>query len=167
MTDRAMTTDTGAPAAPPCVLRAACPDDWPAVERLLLAAGLPTIDLNAAAMRDFVIAESADTGAPVLGAVAVQPHGPDGLLRSLVVATAERGRGLGQHLVSAAEARAQSLGLLTLTLLTESAAPFFARLNYQSIARHDAPPSLLGSPEFQHLCPASSQCMTKRIAARP
>ena len=85
------------------------------------------------------------------------------LLRSLAVRDGERGRGIGEQLVGAIEARAAMLGLQQLVLLTETAAPFFARRGYVAITRDLAPPAVQHSAEFRSICPASATCMIKSL----
>ncbi len=146
-----------------CEVQAATAADWPAIVRLLTAAGLPVADLQPADVAHFVVARRA---AAVVGAVAVEAHGADGsegLLRSLVVDPAVRGTGIGARLLAAAEDRAHERGLRSLTLLTQSAAPFFAAHGYSAIERGRAPASLHATPQFAALCPASSTCMTKPL----
>ncbi len=139
-------------------LRAATPADGASVLALLAQAGLPTADITEAGLCDFIVA--LDTGT-VIGAVGLERHGEHGLLRSLVVAQDWRGRGLGSALVEALEARARALGVRSLVLLTETAAPFFAARGYEGIPRAQAPAALQASREFTTLCPASCTCMKK------
>lgn len=143
-------------------LRPAAAGDWPRIRSLLDAAGLPTEDLGPDSLRDFTVATEAGN---VVGTVAVERHGADGLLRSLVVDPAWRGHGLGIALLAAAESDATAARLESLTLLTQSAAPFFRALGYRDIARAHAPAPLLASSEFTHLCPSSCGCLTKTLRA--
>lgn len=140
-------------------LRDATAADWPAIAALLRAASLPTDDLEPASSDDFI---AADDGG-LRGVVALQRFGEHGLLRSLAVEPGARGRGLGRALVAAAEARARRQGLTSLTLLTETAAGFFAALGYRAVAREQAPAVVRQSRQFTQLCPASSICMTRSL----
>jgi amino-acid N-acetyltransferase len=142
------------------VIRAAQAEDWPRVRSLLSEAGLPTIDLTPESLSDFLVA--ADAG-EVVAVVAVERCDGYGLLRSLVVDPAWRGNGLGRSLVSAAEDAAARLELRSLTLLTQTAAPFFGALGYRVIERTEAPLMVRSSAEFSHLCPASCTCMSKSL----
>jgi amino-acid N-acetyltransferase len=144
-------------------VRPALEADWPRIQGLLSAERLPTSDLSAASARDFLVADGASA---VVGAVAVERHGDHGLLRSLIVDPACRQSGVGHALVQAAEAIARRDGLASLTLLTQTAAPFFRTLGYRDIARTDAPATVQDSHEFTHLCPGSSLCMTKAMTTR-
>lgn len=134
--------------------------DWPAVRAMLEAAELPHADLSPAAMREFLVAEEA---AAVCGAVGLEPAGPVGLLRSLVVAQSVRGRGLGETLLTALEQRASERGVVELWLLTIDAGEFFARRGYAPKPREAAPPAIRGSREFSSLCPADAALYSKRL----
>jgi len=143
-------------------LRPAEAGDWPRILSLLTAAGLPTEDLRPEAVADFTVATDAGR---VVGAVAVERYGPSGLLRSLVVDPGWRGRGLGRALADAAESAAAASCLGSLTLLTQTAAPFFRAIGYQPIARDAAPTAVRSSTEFTNLCPGSSSCLIKSLSA--
>ena len=140
------------------VLREATADDHASIVALLAQAGLPTADLRPEALRDFIVA--LDAGA-IVGAVGVERYGEHALLRSLVVAPDWRAHGLATALVEAIEARARAEGLRSLTLLTETAAPFFAARGYSQVDRARAPGAVHASREFSSLCPAGSACMHK------
>lgn len=141
-------------------LRAATPGDRAAVLALLTQAGLPTSDIAEESLREFIVALDAGK---VIGSVGLERHGEHGLLRSLAMAPEWRGRGLGSALVEAIEARARAFGLCTLSLLTETAAPFFAARGYARVPRAQVPAAVQSSREFTTLCPASSTCMRKTL----
>ena len=102
----------------------AVPSDVPVIEALLAAAGLPLEGVAEAFETGLVARE----GAEVVGAAAMEPYGRTGLLRSVVVAEARRGTGVGREVVTAAEALARDEGIEELYLLTETAADWFPRL---------------------------------------
>lgn len=143
------------------VLHEAAAEDLPSIMALLAQAGLSTSDLAPGALDDFIVALD---GGEVIGAVGLERHGGHGLLRSLVVAPGWHGQGLGRALVEAIEARAVAAGLQSLTLLTQTAAPFFAARRYAAIDRAQAPAPVRSSREFTTLCPATSACLTKALA---
>lgn len=132
------------------------------VEALLTEAGLPVSDLPANRKLHFL---GVREGGRLVGVVGIEVFGPAGLLRSLAVAEAHRECGLGQGLVSDAEALAAGLGVNTLYLLTTTAAAFFARLGYEAVSRSEAPAAIAASAQFAHLCPASSSFMRKVLVA--
>lgn len=125
---------------------------------LLSQSGLPTADLDAAKLRDFIVALD---GGEVVGVVGLERFGEHALLRSLAVAQGWRDQGLGRALVEAIEARAAALGTRSLVLLTQTAAAFFAARGYAPIPRAQAPAAVHESTEFTALCPATSVCMIK------
>jgi N-acetylglutamate synthase-like GNAT family acetyltransferase len=127
----------------------------------LREAGLPTADLNAPG-RLFYRMEGA--GRPtVYGGLEI--HGMHGLLRSLAVVPAERGRGHGREMALALIEEARARDLTHLWLLTLTAAEFFAKLGFQRTDRSAAPPAIAASEEFATLCPASAVCMTFALGA--
>ena len=131
-------------------------EDREAARRLVVDAGLPDMDGPA----DVVVVRQ---GGAVVGTVAVEDYGADGLLRSLAVHPAHRGRGVGARLVAAAEARARSRGLRSLALLTTTAAPFFASLGYREAERSEVAEAVRGSSEFRDVCPSSAACLLKAL----
>ena len=129
------------------------------VRAMLAGAALPVEDLDQADVRFIVASDGIET----LGAVGLEVFGSVGLLRSLVVRPEARGSSIGGRLIEALEAHARGNGLNQLVLLTQTAAPFFARRGYAVIARDAAPAAVQGSAEFRSLCPASATCMTKHL----
>lgn len=137
------------------------PADSAAIRALLQQAGLPHEDF-AAHLANFLVARQDGT---VVGAVGCESHGRDGLLRSLVVAPAWRGAGLGGRLVGQIEARARAAGLGRFYLLTTTAEKFFAARGFAPTDRKTVPAAVAATPEFQGLCPASAVCMRREISA--
>ena len=90
-------------------IRAARPMDFGAVERLLIAAGLPAADVAQQFDDSFAVAES-ESG-DVIGAEGIETHGVYGLLRSAVVAESWRGTGVGDALTKNRLAWATARGL--------------------------------------------------------
>jgi len=140
----------------------ATPADLPIVRALLAEARLPVEDFEQASNLAFWVVRSR-TGSPV-ATIGLERHGQTGLLRSLVVAPAQRGRRLGETLVGALEAQARATGITQLVLLTETAESFFGRLGYAAIDRDHAPSAVASSAEFRTLCPATAVCMTKLLS---
>jgi arsenate reductase len=145
-------------------IRRATAADRDAILALLRQASLPTEDLEGADPAQFWIATR--DGQPV-GAVGLERLEGAALLRSLVVAPAERRVGLGAMLVAALEDDAGAVGVSSLMLLTQTAQSFFERLGYAVIPRESAPPSLQAHQQFRSLCPASAVCMTKSLLRPP
>lgn len=141
-------------------IRPAVPSDEPAIRSLLEAGGLRTRDLVPASTQGFLVAVD---GPALVGTVAVESAGHEGLLRSLAVDARAHRRGLGSQLVTAAETQARGQGITHLYLLTDTASRFFERLGYRPIPRDSAPPFVRGTEQFRGLCPASSTLMEKSL----
>ena len=128
---------------------------------LLAECGLPVSDISSSqppvffGMR-FEVGLSAVVGLEVFGSV--------GLLRSLAVAPAYRGRGLGVELVAFAERHAASCGISDLFLLTTTASDFFVHLGFVPADRASAPAAIQATSQFSGLCPASSAFLRKSVA---
>lgn len=147
-------------------VRVLSPDRLPAIRALLEQAGLPVKDLTPDALPQFWGAES---GGELVGVIGLQQAGRAGLLRSLVVAPAARGTGLGKRLVAHLEDQASRDGLTDLWLLTTTAEPFFRALGFHTVKRTEAPEEIRGTTEFRDVCPDSAACMRRDLsaAARP
>lgn len=166
-------TTTGKPGMSGVRLRMAQPGDWLAVESLLADAELPLAGAREH-LRDFVVAEGA--AATLLGCAALERYAAgseegaeegaahvSGLLRSLAVAPAARGLGLGASLVESLLSAARAQGLADVTLLTTTAAEYFPRFGFQQIAREAAPLAVRDSIEFREACPASAVVMSRAL----
>jgi arsenate reductase len=139
--------------------RPAAPGDRPALVTLLEASGLPTEDLEEARPLLFV----ASAGDELVGCVGIEVRGTVGLLRSLAVAQAWRGRGLSIELVRIALDRAARAGVRDVYLLTTTAAGLFQRLGFLETPRESAPPAVRATREFASLCPSSAVFMRREL----
>ena len=135
-----------------------------AVMALLGEGGLHTTDLSPANLRDFIVARKGDA---VIGVVGLEMAEEDALLRSLTVASRFRGQGIAAGLVDAIERYARSMKVVTLYLLTVTAAGFFRKQGYETIQREEAPPALQTTAEFASLCPDTAVCMRKKLTPSP
>ena len=149
------------PAAAPVAISAAAPNDAAAIAILLRDAALPHEDF-AGHLAHFLVARRAGA---VVGAVGFERHGRSALLRSLVVAPALRGHGLGDRLVHRLAAVARRKKVERFYLLTTTAEAFFARRGFQKIARQAVPAAIAATREFNSLCPVSAVCMTRAVTA--
>ena len=132
--------------------------DLDRVETLLDDNGLPT-DVRGGPPRFFV----ARCDGALVGVGGLECHGPDGLLRSVVVPEPHRGERYGTALCDALEARARADGVRTLYLLTTTAAGFFRARGYETVPREAAPASIRNTSEFADLCPDSATCMRTEL----
>ena len=135
-------------------------EDRQAVMDLIGACGLHTEDLTEAMLGDFLIARKAGE---IAGVVGLEICGGDALLRSLAVSEVHRGQGVGRKLAASVEKAARSRGVNTLYLLTVTAEGFFARRDYRTIDRDQAPAGIRATAEFSRFCPSSAVCMRKSL----
>lgn len=101
---------------------------WPSLVALVAEAELPIVDLDRGDAIFWLVRDA--EGEPV-GCFGLELAGPEALLRSVVVRPGRRRGGLGAAIVGLAEATARALGVRRLVLLTETAGPFFERLDYR------------------------------------
>jgi amino-acid N-acetyltransferase len=135
------------------------PEDRPAVETLLAAAGLPLLG----AAEAFSLGVVGRDGDRVVAASAIERYGTSGLLRSVVVAEDARGTGLGREIVTAAEQLAREAGVADLYLLTETAPDWFPRLGYEVVDREAAIAAVGESVEFTTVCRDTGVPMRKHL----
>jgi amino-acid N-acetyltransferase len=138
----------------------AVPKDQADIQTLLCDCELPFDDLSPEHLTHFFVVK--DQGL-IVGSVGLEVCDQFGLLRSLALTEALRGRGFGLQLVEQIEAYARSQKITAIYLLTTTADRFFAHLGYQEISRGSAPTPLQKTTEFQSICPASAVCMCKDL----
>ena len=134
--------------------------DLAAVLNLLAASKLPEAGVREHFAHFLVARGEAD----LLGVVGLELRGNNALLRSLVVSSGARGKGLGLALSKAALNLARQRGASRVYLLTETAAKFFPRFGFRAIPRDHADPAIKESVEFQGACPQSAVCMVLDLA---
>jgi len=147
----------------PHSIRPARSDELSALRALLRAYDLPIDDLTPEHCSHFFVAAN---GEALQGCVGLEPRGDAALLRSLAVAPAARGEGLGARLVEALERHARREGIRALYLLTTTAAEYFNRQGYERIQRDALPRPIQQTEEAARLCPATATCMRKRLATK-
>lgn len=96
----------------------------------------------------------ARTSGRVIGSIGVEQHGNSGLLRSLVVDTAQQKTGVASALVHRAIEHATQRRLKALYLLTTSAPRFFEKHGFSTCPRSEAPPQIEACWEFRTGCPS-------------
>lgn len=134
--------------------------DLRAVRGILTAARLPAADI-AEHFGGFMVGEEGDVA---IAAGGLEIHGCVALLRSLAVATAVRGRGIGRNLAEHLIDDARERGISELYLLTTTAERFFARLGFETIDRKATPPAIRDSREFSTLCGDSAVLMRRILS---
>jgi N-acetylglutamate synthase-like GNAT family acetyltransferase len=133
-----------------------------ALRQALADAGLPADDIDPAITTFYRLSEDGRC----LGWAGVERHGAEGLLRSVVVPDDQRGVGVGTDLIDRVMRAAAGDGIARLWLLTETAAPFFARLGFARADRGQASEPIRASSEFRGVCPASAECMVADLRGR-
>ena len=136
--------------------RPARPADRPAVEALLEACDLPVGGVDSA-LDGFVVLE--DDGGVLMGCAGLEEYGGYGLLRSVAVAPAARGGGLGARLTTAVVDEARRRRLHALYALTTTAAGYFPRLGFEVIERGEIAAPVRQSEEFSTICPATATAL--------
>lgn len=111
----------------------------------LEAAQLPTADLFDGPARYFALGTEGYGGLVLLGKT--------GLLRSIVVAKEQRGKGVGAAILNGLLAQARELGLEYVWLLTTTADEFFSKRGFTRVSRRNAPDAIAGTAQFKQLCP--------------
>ncbi len=150
--------------APGVRLRAAVAADLPSASALIAAADLPLDGLEDGFGDGYVLAEA--DGEPV-GIEGVEVHGRDGLLRSAAVASAWRGRGVGDRMTRDRIRWSRRRGLRALYLLTTTAGDYFPRFGFVPADRTTAPDAIRASREFSQACPATALLMRLALGAEP
>lgn len=130
-----------------------------AMRQALRAAALPIDDLD-----DRLACYELRDADGALGWAALDRYEGDALLRSVVVPAAGQVRGIGSDLIARLTDVAVGDGIERLWLLTETAAPFFARLGFDHVPREAAPAAIRLTSEFESVCPASAACMMLKLA---
>ncbi len=125
---------------PRVVFRTATPSDRPGIASLLTSAGLRVDSgLNDPRVLFSMVVGQADPREQVVATARLQRAGEHGILRSVAVRDDLRTTGIGTLTVAAAIARARDLALFTVSLFTETAEPFFARLGFRPVDRDALP----------------------------
>lgn len=137
--------------------RAATVRDWPAVERLLAEAQLPT-DGARDHLLHFIVCEDEH----IRGCIGAELYGDAALMRSFAVEPAARGQGLGLQLAKRMIEVLERRGVNTIALLTTTAEDFFRPLGFETTERDRIPAALHVSHEFKGACPASAAAMVRR-----
>ena len=129
--------------------------DLAQLEALLQANGLPIDDCADQLDAFFGVFENSR----LVAAGGLEPAGDDALLRSIVVDSNYRSRGMAASITEFFIAEARSRSLQSIYLLTETAEDYFARFGFESVARDQAPTLIRQTRQFAGLCPGSASFM--------
>jgi amino-acid N-acetyltransferase len=97
----------------------------------------------------------------IVGSAALEIYLEGALLRSVAVAPALQGGGVGRELTSAAIDLARELHSPAVYLLTTTADKYFPRFGFERIVRSEVPMTVQASIEFTSACPSSATVMRK------
>lgn len=153
MSDTTIPTATSSAAR----VRPAIATDLPAVERLLVASGLP-LDGVEDALPTFVVAQAGDE---LVGVAGLELCCDNALLRSVAVADAWRSHGIGRALVTRVISDAEARGIRALYLLTTTAERYFPSFGFRQVGRDEVPADVRETAEFRGACPASATVMCR------
>ena len=144
-------------------IRRAEHSDRASVQELLTAADLLVLPQW---MRLANILVAVDEDGAVVGAIGLEVHQRRGLIRSAVVSAEIRNRGVGSELVYGAITRANELGLREIFVLTETAAPFFARFGFREVSRSSVPDEIRRTSSFAKECPETAAVLRLELEVR-
>jgi amino-acid N-acetyltransferase len=141
-------------------IRPASGDDLPAVVDLMTKTNLPVEGVKES-IGSFVVAEN---GGRVVGVGGVERCGNYGLLRSVAVDPAARGRGVGAAMIERLIADSRASGLRALYLLTTTAENYFPSFGFDKATRDSVPAEIQQTAEFKDLCPSSAIVMWRALS---
>lgn len=133
-------------------------EDLPAIQTLLAAVGIPT-DAEPH-LADFLVAQHK---AEIVGCVGMEVCGVDALFRSLAVAPAYRGVGLGRRLYDAQTDHARARGVQRAYLLTTTIASLAEAWGFKPIDRSQVPAAIQQTSQFRGACCASAVAMWQEL----
>jgi amino-acid N-acetyltransferase len=143
-------------------IRGARTEDRDAVAELLERTSLPPDGLDEQFGEPYAVAVA---DGEIVGAAGVEVYGRAGLLRSVAVDPGWQGHGLGRRLTEERLRWAESRGLETVYLLTNTAAGYFPRLGFAPVARDEVPAEVRASLQFASVCPSTAAVLALRLEA--
>ena len=126
----------------------------------LMAANLPVDDLTETGR---VFFRFSDEDGRTVAFGGYETHGPDALLRSIVVLPEHRGRRIGRTVVDQLRRPAHDAGAERAYLITTTARGFFEHLGFQLTPRNAAPVAILATREAKDLCPSTAPLLSRAI----
>lgn len=134
---------------------------WQSFRDALKSADLPADDIDLPGRTFFEFTLDSET----VAWGGFETHGTDGLLRSLVVVSTYRSKGVGIAVLRVIEVIAAEQGIARFHLLTTTASSFFEQQGYAVNQRVSAPPLISQTEQFLGLCPGSACYMCKALSA--
>jgi amino-acid N-acetyltransferase len=138
----------------------ATPADKNQIRRLLAGCGLPSLYIHRH-LKSFIVAKAAER---IVGVIGLEAYGPVGLLRSLCVDRAYRGRGVAKRLNARMMAYAHLHGIDRLYMFTFNAEEFASTLGFRKIGKNRIPKSIRSTWQFQRLKSCPVVCMSKEMS---
>lgn len=135
-------------------------EQWQRFRAALESADLPADDIDLPGRTFFEFTLDSET----VAWGGFETHGTDGLLRSLVVVSTYRSKGVGVEVLRVIEAIAAEQGIARFHLLT-TASGFFEQQGYAVNQRGSAPLLISQTEQFRGLCPGSACYMCKALSA--
>lgn len=129
--------------------------------KALQEASLPIDDLSQSAGTFFRFTDR--KGEPA-GFGGIELHGKNALLRSITVPQSIQKSGYGTAITRSLLRYAEMAGAESGYLLTMEAALFFNKLGFKTIAKSDAPPEILATPQASGLCPSTAALMVRSVS---
>lgn len=121
----------------------------------LRASGLPYEDLS----KDQHVLIGYYENEKLIGTGGIEIYEDYGLIRSVSITAANRGKKLGSQIAYHLIDKAKEKNLTGLYLLTETAKDFFLKIGFETIDRHAVAKPVLSSSECSHVCPVTATCM--------
>ena len=127
------------------ILRNARADDIPAIEALLATENLPPQGI-VDTLETFWVLDEMGT---IVGSIGLELYDDVGFIRSVIVETSRRKKGLGERLVQVALAEALDRDLRRVFLFTMKAGHFFASFGFQECELEDFDPAVRASFQYK------------------
>ncbi|MBZ5560377.1 MAG: arsenic resistance N-acetyltransferase ArsN2 [Acidobacteriia bacterium] len=103
----------------------------------------------------------------IVGSAALEIYRDGALMRSVAVAPAVQGQGLGQRLTEAIVDLAREKAVPAIYLLTTTADRYFPKFGFERITRDAVPDTVKASVEFASACPSTATVMRKVLRDAP
>ena len=97
--------------------------------------------------------------AELIVAGGLEPVAPFALLRSVVVRRDYRAQGLAKRMTVHLLRIAQTQGVTSVYLLTETAEAYFEAIGFRRVEREEVPEAVQRTRQFDSLCPQTASCM--------
>lgn len=134
----------------------------PALQKLLTENNLPLDDLDLSLDDAFVATHSGC----VIGGITMERYGQAGLLRSFVVSSGWRGRGVGRAVAGALLQHAAHSGVREVYLLTTTVIDMAAHFGFRTVHREEVPTAVRQSVQFRLQQCSSAAVMKMDLSAQ-